>query len=409
MNALHIAFKDFQILSKDRGAVINLFVLPLVFILVLSSALGGLMSAGEDELLTLPVVNLAPDSAASQDLIDALNGAGGIEVKLYEQAEAQAMLKDLKIERVLTIPADFGGSPATLRLTSHPDADETTTESLLQVIGGATHEMALQSQLIASLEQMGDMIAKSPPEYQVFTTERITAQAESQFGRARTDLLVTVEQKVPDNLGEQVQEPTAVQQNVPGYAIIFVFLTAQTTAYSIYREKKDGSFRRLLAAPLGKAALLLGKMIPNFVTGLVQIAVIFAVSVVILPMMGMDRLTLGEDPLALVVVSLAIALCSTGMGIFIAAIARTEAQIGGLAALLLWTMGAVGGCLFPAFLLGGILDTIGKAVPHYWAVRAYQDLLVRGRVLTDVLPEILALLVFGAVFFVIGLWRFEFD
>ncbi len=150
-------------------------------------------------------------------------------------------------------------------------------------------------------------------------------------------------------------------------------------------------------------------MIPNFIMGLVQIAVIFAVSVFILPAMGMDRLTLGEDPLALVVVSLAIAFCSTGMGIFIAAIARTEGQIGGVAAMLLWTMGAVGGCLFPPFLLGGILDIVGKVAPHYWAVRAYQDLLVRGRVLTDVLPEIQALLVFGVVFFAIGLWRFEFE
>jgi ABC-2 type transport system permease protein len=415
MNALNIALKDIQIILKDREAMINLFLLPLVFILVLSTAMQGLMGGDGDSLITLPVVNLDPGGEAAQALISALNEAGGIEVKLYDdQAEAQALLENLEIERVLTIPPNFtvdvaAGRPVTLRLVSHPDASETTTESLLRVVNGVGRGMSLQTQLIASFEQMGDMLGTSPSEFQVFTTERIVAQAESQFERSRTSPLVAVEQTPPDNLGERVEEPNAVQQNVPGYTIIFVFVTAQATALSIYREKKEGSFRRLLAAPMSKAALLAGKMIPNFITGLIQIVVIFAISIFILPMIGLDRLTLGDDLLALVLVSLLLALCSTGLGILIAAIARTEGQIGGLGALALWTMGAVGGCLFPPFLLGGLLDIIGKVVPHYWAVQAYQHLIVRGRGLADVTTEMLALLAFTGVFFAIGLWRFEFD
>jgi ABC-2 type transport system permease protein len=323
-------------------------------------------------------------------------------------------LKNFEIGRMLVIPASFtadavAGRPVTLRLVSHPDADATTTESVLRVVNGVAQGMSLQAQLYASFEQMGDMLAEAPEEMQVFTQERAIAQAESQYERSKTDPLVRIEQTPPKNLGEQIREPNATQQNVPGYTIIFVFLTAQTTAYSIYREKREGSFRRLLAAPISKMALLLGKMLPNFITGLVQIGVIFAVSLFVLPLMGLDRLTLGDDPLALVLVSLTLALCSTGLGIFIAAIARTEAQIGGVAALLLWTMGAAGGCLFPAFLLGGLLDTIGKIVPHYWAVQAYQDLIVRGRGLADVTTEMLVLLAFAGAFFAIGLWRFEFD
>jgi ABC-2 type transport system permease protein len=415
MNALNIALKDIQIFLKDRGAVINLFLLPLVFILVLSTAMQGFMGADEDDLITLPVVNLDLGGEAAQSLIDALNEAGGIEVKLYDdQAEAQVLLEDLEIERVLTIPAGFStdmanGRPVTLRLVSHPDASETTTESVLRVVNGVGREMSLQTQLIASFEQMGDMQGTSPSEFQVFTTEKIVAQAQSQFERSRTAPLVAVEQTPPDHLGEQVEEPNAVQQNVPGYTIIFVFVTAQATAYSIYREKQVGSFRRLMAAPMSKATMLAGKMIPNFITGLMQIVVIFAVSIFILPMVGLDRLTLGNDPLALVLVSVLLALCSSGLGILIAAIARTEGQIGGLGVLALWTMGAVGGCLFPPFLLGGLLDIIGKVVPHYWAIQAYQDLIVRGRGLADVTTEMLILLVFTGVFFVIGLWRFEFD
>jgi ABC-2 type transport system permease protein len=221
--------------------------------------------------------------------------------------------------------------------------------------------------------------------------------------------LVVVEQAQPEHLREQVAEPNAVQQNVPGFTILFVFLTAQATASSIHREKREGSFRRLMAAPISKGAMLAGKMMPNFFTGLIQMAVIFAVSIFLLPLLGLDRLTLGRDPLALVLVSVLLALCSTSLGILIAALARTQGQIGGLSALVLYTMAAVGGCLFPPFLLGGLIDVVGKGVPHYWAIQAYQDLIVRGRGLADITTELLVLLGFTLAFFTIGLWRFEFD
>ena len=414
MNAFNIARKDIQIFIKDRGNLIYLFLLPLVFILVLSTATQGMVGGGEDKLTTLPIVNLDSAGEAAQILIQYINEAGGILVKEYGQDEAQALLEESEVERVLTIPESFSadvaaGRRVTLHMVTHPDASKTTTDSGLRVVNGVAQGMSLQTQLTSGFRQMGDMMATAPDEMQVFSTEKGIAQAQKQFERSKTEPLVTVEQMRPTGLSHKVAEPNPVQQNVPGYTIIFVFAAAQATATSIYQEKKDGSFRRLLAAPISKAAILVGKMIPSFVIALIQIAVIFAVSIYVLPLLGLDRLTLGDDPLALVLVSLLLALCSTGLGILIAAIARTEGQIGGMSALLLWTMGAVGGCLFPPFLLGGILDVLGKIVPHYWVIQAYQDLMVRGRALGDVTTEMLVLLAFSAVFFVVGLWRFEFD
>ena len=48
MNALNIALKDLQIFFKDRGSVIQLFLLPLLFIVVFSGALAA-MGSGEEE------------------------------------------------------------------------------------------------------------------------------------------------------------------------------------------------------------------------------------------------------------------------------------------------------------------------------------------------------------------------
>jgi len=109
-------------------------------------------------------------------------------------------------------------------------------------------------------------------------------------------------------------------------------------------------------------------------------------------------------------VSLVVALCSTSFGVLIAAITRTEGQMSAMGNVGVWLLGFLGGCLLPPFVLQFLgLGAISKAVPHYWAITAYQDLMVRGRGLADVTPQLLALLAFSAVFFAIGVWRFKFD
>jgi ABC-2 type transport system permease protein len=196
---------------------------------------------------------------------------------------------------------------------------------------------------------------------------------------------------------------------VAGFAVMFAFLTAQATASSIFAEKKEGTFRRLLAAPLGNHNLLIGKMLPNFVIAITQMVVLVASSMVLLPLLGQEAPSLGNSVLGLILVTLLVALCSTSLGILLAAIARTESQIGGISTLFLWVAGLVGGAFIPAFVLGDFLNTIGKIVPHYWAIQAYTDLMVRGQGVTDILLELVILAGFSAVFFAIGLVRFSFD
>jgi ABC-2 type transport system permease protein len=196
---------------------------------------------------------------------------------------------------------------------------------------------------------------------------------------------------------------------VPGFTVLFIFITAQTTARSIYDEKKFGSFRRLLAAPLSKLGLLSGKMLPNFLMVLIQVVVIFGVAALVLPLLGLAGLDLGSQPLALVPVVVLVALCSTTLGIVIAALARTENQIGGLSTLIIWVTGILGGAMIPSFLFPDLLNQLGQVVPQYWAIRAFNKLLVFDAGLADITTELGMLLVFAVIFLVIGLWRFDFD
>jgi ABC-2 type transport system permease protein len=408
---LRVARKDLRILLKEQGTLLMLFVIPIVFILAFSVG-AGVNDTPQEEAISLPVVNLDAGSPASETLLEALDQGGGIQCEFYDQAQAQTLLDKEKINRILTIPANYSadlqdGRQVTLQLVNSPTANPSKTEAVYRVVTGVAADLSMETQLIASFKQMGDMQAATSPDEQVFTSNMIIEQAQSQFARARTEPLLAVEERWPEALLEDEQEFNPLSVYIPGFAVLFIFLTAQTTAQSIYEEKKTGSFRRLLAAPISRPTVLVGKMTPNFITGVVQIIVLFGAGVIVLPLLGFGRMSLGNDPLALVLVCLVVLLCSTSLGGLIAAIARTEGQISGLSSVVLWGFGFAGIWLnqmsAPEFF-----EPISKVIPHYWANLAFLDLFIRGKSLEDILPSILALLGFTAVFFAIGLWQFDF-
>jgi len=413
MKAISIAFKDLQILWQDRGGMFMLFLLPLLFIIVFSGALGAIGSSGKDTRIALVVVDLDGGKSA-RTLLEKLDQAGGVRVELQEETKAMSRLHQIDIARVLIIPNDLtrsiaASAPTTLRLIVHPDADLEQTDAVRRVVEGVARDMSLEIQLLEALEQMRDMQSGVRETADAFTTERMQRQARSQFERAQSQPLVAVEQRVPRQASQRQESFDASAFAVTGMMVMFVFLTAQKTAESIYDEKKAGTFRRLLAAPMSKASLLAGKMLPNLIIGAAQSAVILAFGVVGLRLIGMTPVTLGVEPLTTVLVVVLVGLCSSAFGILIAALARTEAQIGGLSTLLLWGMGFLGGGIMPLFFLEQFLGPVPKIVPHYWANHALTNLMTRGLGLADVTTDIAALLGFTALFFVVGLWRFDFD
>lgn len=416
MNALRIAWKDILLYVKDRSALLELLVLPIAFVFIFVGLVPLFFPEGaEDEVTPLAVVNHDEGGALSARLLRGLESDGGMRPELMEPAQAAALLDDGDIPRLLIIPANFSndmeaGRTVTLQLqSSSRNAQE--NEAVAVAVEGVARDLSLQHQIIASLEQMGEMQQSGAQTEPVFTVERSLAQAQSQFKNAEERPLVAVAQDTPRSLTEGREDASfgQVQISVPGITVLFVFLTAQATARSIYEEKRTGSFRRLLVAPMSRATLLIGKMLPTLLISLAQIAVIFATAIFIFPLLGLDKLQLGESPLALLLLVVVVALCSTGLGVFIAALAHTEAQIGGVSATILWIMAFIGGSIVPLFLFSDALAGIGRLTPHGWANTAFYDLLVRGRDLAGISEALLALLGFSALFFAFGVWRFDFE
>lgn len=407
-----VTSKDIKILIKDRGTLLYLFVLPLLFIL----GLGGTADMGgmpKTNTIPLPVVNLDEGSEASQALINALNQSGSVECEVYAKSEAETLFERRDIKRLLTIPANYShdlqaGQTVTLSLVNASDASFTKSEAVYRVVTGVTADLSLQSQLINSFRQMADMQAGTSQDQQAFTTEIIIDQAQSQFERSRTEPLLGLEEVWPQHLLEQdEQEPNPLNVLVPGFAVLFIFLTAQTTAQSIYDEKEIGSFRRLLAAPISKLAILMGKMVPNFTTGVTQLVVLFGVGVYLFPLIGLESISLGRDLLAFFALCLVVVLCSTSLGVLIAGIARTKAQVSAVSQVVLWIFGFAA-IYLDKFTLSSPFDIISQLIPHTWANGAFLDLMVRGQGLTEIMPGLYVLSAFTLAFFAIGLWRFDY-
>jgi ABC-2 type transport system permease protein len=419
MSVWSITSKDLQVFIKDRGALVMLFLLPFVFIVVFALIGQNVdLSGGSGvELVPLPVVNADPHGQAAQEFLAALEDTGKIQIVLDEAAAIERRLNTSQIEYALYIPVDFttslaAGDQTTLRLRLHPYYSQAPVMAVERAISRASREYLMMVYLNKGLEQMAAMQAASPDSGDTFSQARIQQQVEVQKAAAEQRPLIRVVETVPaakDEAENQVDIPGLGQTTVVGMAVLFVFLAAQSTAQSFFKEKRLGSFRRLMAAPLSKSSLLAGKLLPNLILSLVQIAVILITGGFLIQLFGAAPLDLSSDPLGLLVASLAIALCSTSLGIFIAAIAKTENQVGGLSTAILFMAALLAGSFVPIFLFPEGIEKLARFVPHYWANQAYYGLIFRNQTLVGIWPNIAALLIFTLAFFLIGLWRFKFD
>lgn len=414
---LALTWKDLKIFFKDRGGVAVIFLQPLMFIVVMSYALGGMFKPGQDQIHLLAVNQDRGEQAATLlarlDDVEAFNVETTWEGQPLTRELAEKLIVEGKRNLALVFPPDFSEvleqDPAaaerrTTRVTVivDPAASGQFVEPILGTLQGLIERSTYTAMMPRGLDYLFERLAPQTPTEQreIFKSKAQEAMSGGLLGGEEP--AVAVERTAP--AGMQVEKyPDTFQQNVPGYTIYGIFWIVSLLAGSILQERRDGTFRRLLAAPMQRAVMLTGKLLPYYLINLMQLAIMLGASHLLFGM------SLGPSPAGLVAVSLAAAATATGLGVLVSALAHTEAQVGGLTVLLLLTLSALGGCFVPRFIMPDWLRTLGLVTPHAWALDAYQDLLVRGYGLAQVLPKVGILAGFAALFFGIGVWRFRFD
>ena len=189
---------------------------------------------------------------------------------------------------------------------------------------------------------------------------------------------------------------------IPGIlAMLLIIVTTIVTAMGLAREREVGTLEQVMVTPIHPLWLLAGKMTPFVVIGLFDVLLLLAAGTWIfaVPIRG-SLLVLGLGTLLYLLTTL-------GTGLLISTVSQTQQQA------------FLGGFLFvlPAVLLSGILTPIHSMPPWMRALtwlnplRYYAELnranLMKGAGLADVWPQLLALVIFGAVIFGTATLRFR--
>jgi ABC-2 type transport system permease protein len=417
-----ITLKELKVVWVDREALALLFAMPMFFILVMSLALQGVFEAGtKGRPVEVLVINPNGGPLAEQAIAD-LKGIEGLTlietgdgVSLSaEKAEALIRRGDYPLalsfvpgfsERILQARGVTESEKGTVILISDPATNLQLLASVKGVIRSAIERRVLSATLPQRMRKAVENSVSDFPSGLSLSNQNMEKQFEKLLEDTTQgnpdDSRVVFVSASPKGFSEG-RRPTATEQNVPAYTIFGVFFIVLTLASSFLREKQDGTFQRILTAPLSKTALLIGKLLPYYVVNLIQIGLMFGVGVVLF---GMKP---GYLP-ALILVSMALAAAANGLGLLVAALGKTEAQVNSLSVLLSITLAALGGMMVPAFIMPGFMKTLSLFTPHAWALAGYHDVIIRGLGLREVLPETGVLLGFAALFFAGALWRFRFD
>ena len=182
---------------------------------------------------------------------------------------------------------------------------------------------------------------------------------------------------------------------------MFVFFAAAVAAESIVRERQNNTLERLLASSASKGTILGGIYIGTALRGLIQIIIFWAFGILFF------NVDLGLSPLAVIVLSVLMVIMSAAFALMLATLARTQRSAGSLATVTALILAPLGGCWWPLFILPEWMQTIAKISPHAWANSGFNKLMLFGADFASVVPEMIALVVFTAIFGIIAVMRFR--
>jgi ABC-2 type transport system permease protein len=387
-----MTWKELKIYLKDPAVWAWMFLQPFILIVVLSFAMGGAFGPDADATEPLYVLAVNQDlGPRAAEILRQLDEMPGITVETSWQSSpltqetAERLIVEGERSLALVFPASFSENLATLT-----EVEPAQRVIVVAIVDPNPSDRLPDPRLVSSiLETVQGLVERAA--LKTSLAEQVDVAA-----------MVTVERTVPAG-AEIVQPSNAFQYNVPGITIYGIFWIVSLLAGSVFLEKQDGTFRRLLVAPMSRFTMLCGKVLPYYLINLLQIAVLLALSALVF------GISLGSSPAGLVAVSLAAAASATGLGVLVAALARTQAQVGAIATILLLTLAMLGGCFIPRWVMPEWLQTIGLLAPHAWAVDAFQALMVQGAGLLEILPEVGVLSAFAVLFFGLGVWRFRFE
>jgi ABC-2 type transport system permease protein len=189
---------------------------------------------------------------------------------------------------------------------------------------------------------------------------------------------------------------------IPGVlAMVLMIITMMLTSLGIVKEKELGTMEQLIVTPVRPHELILGKLLPFFLIGLVEIAVVVAVAVFGfgVPVKGSVWLLFGLSPTFM--------LTTLGLGLFISTISRNQQQAMLTAAFFIIPQIILSGFVFPIENMPRPIQWLTYVVPLRYFLVIIRGLFLKAVGLSALWDETAALLVFGLAILGLSVLRFR--
>lgn len=408
-------------LRRDRASLALAFVLPVAFFTIFAVIFGG--QRDTTPRVTAIVVD-QDQSGASQQLVAGLEQEGSLNIltehsskgksaKRYDAASAQAAVRAGDAPVALIIPKGFGDHPITLgpaqpgaSIQMLNDASDTIAP---QVVMGLLQKVAMIS-MRERMAQLGldyaskDVGGFTPDQKKLMEVELTALHREIEVDKNKP----ASAQAASDNgfsgfikinrsavVGES-KNKNIISFYAAAIGVMFLLFTASGSAGSLLDEAESGALDRVLSSRVTMGTLLGGKLFYNTLLAFAQLVVMFVWAWAAFKMDFFSHIP------GFLIMGLSSAVAVAAFGILLASMCRTRAQLGAISTLLILMMSAIGGSMFPRYLMPPAVQKAGLFTINAWAIDGFTKVFWRDLPVSSLWPQVLVLLTVAAALFLVA-------
>lgn len=417
---LSIARTALVALRRDRASLALSFVLPVAFFTIFAVIFGG--QHDTTPRVTAIVVD-RDQSDASQQLVTALEHEGSLKILTthsvkgqtnvpYNAASAEAAVKAGDAPVALIIPSGFGQHPISFGPEQAGESIQMLNDSsdsiAPQVVMGLLQKAAMTS-MPETMAQQGmnyssEYVGGFTPEQKKRMEEGLAAlrqevqkeKSEPAAQRSQDDDfsgIVRVDRRAV--VGES-NNKNIISFYAAAIGVMFLLFTASGAAGSLLDEAESGALDRVLSSRVTMGTLLGGKLFYNTALAFAQLVVMF------LWAWAVFKLDFFSHIPGFLVMGICSAVAVASFGILLASMCHTRAQLGAISTLLILMMSAIGGSMFPRYLMPPAVQKAGLFTINAWAIDGFTKVFWRDQPITALWPQVCVLLAVAVVLFLVA-------
>jgi ABC transporter DrrB family efflux protein len=364
-----IFYKEVIQISRDPLTLALMLLVPMIQLMLFGYAINT-----DVRDIKTAVYNLDP-GPQSRDLLSAFENTDYFQIVRYvgSDEELNNSIVNGTVKVGIKIPPDYSD-----RLLANRQA------TVLVLIDGSDSSIATQSLQVASQVGLTESLGK------------LRTELTDSHGRT-SQLPIEIRPKMlfnPDSRSANFMVPGLI-------AVILQIITTLLTAFSIVREREQGTLEQLLVTPVRPFGLMLGKLVPYGLIGVVETLTVLTVMRLVF-----DVPINGSLPL-LLSLSILFLFTALAIGLLISTKAQSQMQALQFAWLIMLPSVLLSGFMFPRDSMPVVMSLIGYLVPATHFMEIIRGIVLRGATLIDLLPEVLTLIVMGLVLLVLSAVRFR--